>query len=265
MKISIITATFNSERHLERCLESIHSQGGELDHVVIDGGSTDGTLAILERYRGKFSHFVSEPDRGISDAFNKGLRLCSGDVIGIVSSDDYLLPGALDKIRQDWAERGACDVVFGNVIFLDSPEGVIVRPDASLKSIWSRQPLKHAAMFVARSTYARLGGYSCDWRCAMDYELTLRFYVRGCSFRYLDANLAAVRPGGFSYKNLGRTMKEVCEIAEQYGASVVKTRPLLLAKLVRVYVRQVLISSPCFAPLLRLYRSRNPRFSLRRS
>lgn len=265
VKISIITATFNSGRYLEQCLESIYSQGEEVEHVVIDGGSTDETLSILSRYRDRIGHLISEPDRGISDAFNKGISLCSGDIIGIVSSDDYLLPGALRALRLDWARHGPSDVIFGNIVFLDRWGDVVVRPDPSLESIWSRQPLKHAAMFIARSAYEKHGRYSCDWRCAMDYELTLRFHVQRCSFRYLDADLAAVRPGGFSYKNLGRTMSEVCKVAERYGASPWRTRPLLLMKLARVYMRQFLISFACFSPVLRFYRSRSARFGRRSS
>lgn len=262
VKISVVTPTYNSERHLVECLESIHAQqGADFEHVVVDGGSRDGTLAILDRYRDRIAQLVSERDDGISDAFNKGIALCRGDVILIVASDDLLLPDALARIAADWGKRGACDVIYGNVLFLDAVNGnAVIRPDRTMGAIWGRQPLKHAAMVVSADAYRRFGAYDKRWRLAMDYELTLRFHLCGASFRYLDAELAAVRPGGASYRNLGRTMREVAQIAETHGANKLKTRCLLAWKICRIYLRSFVLSSRFAAPATRLYRRVNTRF-----
>ena len=95
-KISIITVCYNSEAHLEECIRSIVTQEYENnEYLVIDGGSKDGTLDIINKYRDKIAYFVSEPDKGISDAFNKGIKAATGDIIGILNSDDYMMPGVL--------------------------------------------------------------------------------------------------------------------------------------------------------------------------
>ena len=98
-KISIVTITFNSESTVEDTIKSVVSQDyPNLEYIIIDGGSKDGTLEIVDRYRDRIAKVVSEPDKGISDAFNKGIRNATGDIIGIINSDDILLPGALSAV-----------------------------------------------------------------------------------------------------------------------------------------------------------------------
>ena len=101
-KISIITITFNSEKTLEETIESVLSQNyPNLEYLIIDGGSSDGTLEIVKRYKDKIDFVISEPDRGISDAFNKGIRYATGEIVGIINSDDLLLPDALHKVAEN--------------------------------------------------------------------------------------------------------------------------------------------------------------------
>ncbi|HAV12394.1 MAG TPA: glycosyltransferase [Opitutae bacterium] len=262
MKISIITATYNSEAHLEACLKSIYTQSGDIEHIVIDGGSTDGTLAILDKYRDEISYLISEPDDGISSAFNKGIAQCSGSLVGIVSSDDYLMPGAINKIEEDWKQNGEVDVLYGDVVFDEGTDTkFIVKPDTDLSVIWKRQPLKHASVFVRTEVYQDLGGFDSKWRCAMDYDLILRFYTNQRTFRYLPVALAAVRPGGFSYDNLGKTMRETCQIAESYGASKISSRLNLIRKYLRVQLRALVLTKG-FRRVLMVYRKRSSRFEV---
>ena len=102
-KISIITITFNSEKTLEETIESVLSQNyPNLEYLIIDGGSSDGTLEIVKRYKDKIDFVISEPDRGISDAFNKGIRYATGEIVGIINSDDLLLPDALHKVAENY-------------------------------------------------------------------------------------------------------------------------------------------------------------------
>ena len=113
-KISIITVCYNSSLHLEECMQSIINQSYEnKEYIVIDGGSKDGTLDIINKYRDKIAYFVSEPDKGISDAFNKGMKAATGDIIGILNSDDYMMPGVLRKVADQYEDgidvyRGYC-------------------------------------------------------------------------------------------------------------------------------------------------------------
>lgn len=113
-KISIITVCYNSEAHLEECIRSIVTQEYEnKEYIVIDGGSKDGTLDIINKYRDKIAYFVSEPDKGISDAFNKGIKAATGDIIGILNSDDFMMPNVLQKVAEQYEDgidvyRGYC-------------------------------------------------------------------------------------------------------------------------------------------------------------
>ena len=100
-KISIITVCYNSEAHIEEALLSVINQSYEnKEYLVIDGGSKDGTLNIIEKYKDRIDYFVSEPDKGISDAFNKGIKAATGDIIGILNSDDFMMPNALTKVAE---------------------------------------------------------------------------------------------------------------------------------------------------------------------
>lgn len=104
-KISIITVCYNSEAHLEEAMLSIINQSyANKEYIVIDGGSKDNTLAIIDKYRDKIDYFVSEPDKGISDAFNKGIKAATGDIIGIINSDDFMMPDALHKVAEQYEE-----------------------------------------------------------------------------------------------------------------------------------------------------------------
>ena len=116
--ISIVTVCFNSARTLEETMKSVLGQNyPALDYVVIDGGSTDGTLDIIDRYKDRLGYFKSEPDRGISDAFNKGIMNAKGDIICIINSDDILLPGALRAVAEHYDENVdvfRCNVIINN-------------------------------------------------------------------------------------------------------------------------------------------------------
>ena len=105
-KISIITVCYNSEAHIEEAILSVINQSYEnKEYLVIDGGSKDGTLNIIEKYKDRIDYFVSEPDKGISDAFNKGIKAATGDIIGILNSDDFMMPNALTKVAEQYEER----------------------------------------------------------------------------------------------------------------------------------------------------------------
>ena len=111
-KISIITVCYNSEAHIEEAILSVINQSYEnKEYLVIDGGSKDGTLNIIEKYKDKIDYFVSEPDKGISDAFNKGIKAATGDIIGILNSDDFMMPDALTKVAEQYEKK--IDVYMG--------------------------------------------------------------------------------------------------------------------------------------------------------
>lgn len=227
MKISIITITYNSVNTLEDTIKSIINQNAEkieLEYIVIDGKSTDGTLSIIEKYRTYISKFVSEKDEGISDAFNKGIKMASGDIIGIINSDDMLLPGALQRLCNNYEPQ--IDVYFGNGKRLQqdgSMKDYTANPNLELlkKAMW----LVHPAVFVKREAYEKYGLFGVDLKCIMDRDILLRMYLQGARFKYLNVMMIIYRDGGISNKQyFSRVLPEEEKISIKYGMPPIKAK-----------------------------------------
>lgn len=208
MKISIITATFNSARTIGDTLDSIRAQGyPELEHIVMDGGSTDDTLRIV-RASALPGIVVSEPDKGIYDAMNKGIGKATGEVIGILNSDDfYAGPHVLEHVAETFRTT-ACDALYGDLHYVDAERTERVlrnwvsgayRPGAFLQG-WMPP---HPTFFVRKEVYDRLGSFNLSLKSAADYELMLRFiHKHGIRLGYIPEVLVKMRVGGQSNKSL---------------------------------------------------------------
>lgn len=185
MKVSVVTPSFNQGAFIERTIESVVSQQGdfELDYLVVDGGSTDGTLAILRRYQGRL-RWVSEKDQGQSDAINKGFRLTSGEVVAWLNSDDTYAPGALDLVARTLRETGRrwC---FGECRVIDEQDRVVrsaisrykhwVSRRYSRRRLLGRNFISQPATFFRRDLLEEAGPIDPALHLAMDYDLWLRF------------------------------------------------------------------------------------------
>lgn len=197
--ITIVTVCFNSAATIEKTIKSVLSQDyPRLDYVIIDGGSTDGTVEIVKKYESRLGYFVSEKDKGISDAFNKGVAAAKGDVICMINSDDSLVPGALRHIAA--AYDGQTDVYRGNVIVVNPATGFRGREIPSMRFPLAPLTIRcaHQGTFVTPAAYRRFGGYDLRFRYMMDYDLLTRYYRRGARFRYVDADIAEFSLGGVS-------------------------------------------------------------------
>ena len=154
-KISIVTITFNSENTVEETIKSVISQDySNLEYIIIDGASTDRTLEVVNKYRDRIARIVSEPDKGISDAFNKGIRYATGDVIGIINSDDILLPGALQAVAAAYEE--GVGVYRGNIFIWDSKSDTRIKAVPSMKfplHTFKKRIVCHPGTFVAKWVY----------------------------------------------------------------------------------------------------------------
>ncbi len=220
VKISIITITYNSERTLKETLESVVSQNyPDLEYIIIDGGSKDATLSILESYKEHISYLVSEKDDGISDAFNKGIKVATGDVIGILNSDDLLLPNALHAIAEAY-EQGV-DVYRGNIILWNDVTQYKCREIPSMK--FPKVPyvihVAHPATFITREAYQKHGVFDLSFHYAMDLELLCRFYREGAVFKYVDADLAMFRIGGATSESLRKKKDELMLLIRKNGGT----------------------------------------------
>lgn len=221
MIVSVITVTLNSERHLEEAMGSVLSQDWpELDYVIVDGGSTDGTLGIIRRLASTDPRirWISEPDNGISDAFNKGITRARGELIGILNSDDTYAPGAVRAVAEAFAAYPACDVFHGDMVrFEGDRELFVLKPSEPGPATWHEMPLNHPATFVTRRAYDAAGSFDVGLRVAMDYDLVLRLYRHGCRFHYLPRVLAGMRYGGASDERLLAVAREVYAVTVRLG------------------------------------------------
>lgn len=221
MLFSIITVTYNSRTFLSETIQSVLSQDcADFEYILVDGGSTDGTLEILKDFAAGDSRirWISEPDDGISDAFNKGIRMATGDIIGILNSDDTYTEVALGAVAAAFGADPACDVVHGDMIrFQDDTPLFKLKPAPVDNRVWHDMPLNHPATFVRRSAYDLIGLFDTGLKVAMDYELVLRLYRAGCRFRYLDQVLAHMRYGGASDERFLAARREVFTVTVAAG------------------------------------------------
>jgi len=223
MGISIITVSYNSAATIENTIKSVLPQlKKEDEYVVIDGKSSDGTIDIVKKYTG--IRWVSERDNGISDAFNKGIRMADNDIIGIINSDDELLPGALEIVRNEFDDD--VDVLYGNGIkWGDGVKKFRYISDRDTASLYDRMSILHPATFVKKAAYEKYGMFDVDLKCVMDRELLLRMLTKGARFKYVNCDLALYKLGGESYKMaLRHTIPESEMISIKYGKSRIGAR-----------------------------------------
>ncbi len=210
--ISIITATFNSAATLRDCLDSVRSQQVTVEHLIIDGGSSDDTLAIAASYP-HITKIVSERDKGIYDAMNKGIALASGDIVGILNSDDFYADDeVLSRVARVF-EDPAVDSCYGDLVYVDPEDTDKVTRNWKSGEMtargfyWGWMP-PHPTFFVRRSVYEKYGLFNLDLGSAADYELMLRLLVKHrITTAYIPTVLVRMRAGGASNASLANRFK----------------------------------------------------------
>lgn len=253
LKVSVVTVCFNSADTIEETIRSVREQEYEsVEHVIVDGGSTDGTREIVGRYNGRIKKFISEPDRGIYDAMNKGLGLATGDVVGFLNADDvYASPGVVSDVVAAM-HVGGTDGVYGDLVY-------VARHDANRivrywqagayrpRAFYSGWVPPHPTFFCRTSVYRALGGFNPDYRIAGDFELMLRFIEKnGIGVHYLPKPLVRMRAGGRAntIRGIVQGNREIAQAFHRNGMSV--SAGFFCTRLVR-RVRQ-LLCRPCVAP-----------------
>lgn len=218
---SIITVCLNSQNCIAETIESVVKQDyHELEYLIVDGGSQDGTLEIIKKYAKSDQRirWVSEADNGIADAFNKGIRMSQGDIVGILNADDAYLPGALQTVADAVQKDPESDVFHGDMLRLNGDEVLFRLTPASVENaIWHEMPINHPATFVTRRAYHKNGLFDASCKFAMDYDLMLRMYAGGSRFHYIPHTLAAMRYGGASDSRYIAGLLEVRCSAVRYG------------------------------------------------
>lgn len=214
--LSVVTVVFNGAAHFERAIQSVLSQSyGNVEYIVVDGGSTDGTIDILRKYDDRIDCWVSEPDSGIYDAMNKGIGLANGELIGLLNSDDDYLPDALSKVDRAYGTAPGKDVVITgrwNVLFDNKDLGITLSPSLKFHSL----RFCHQATFIPKRVYEAHGMYDTKYRYSADLEMAVRLHASGVPFLLLDSTLVNYRAFGASGLNFHRTGKEQSDILRKY-------------------------------------------------
>ena len=225
MKVSIITVTFNSISVINDCLDSISSQEYDnIQHIVIDGASTDGTLSILEYKNSQINILISKPDNGIYDAMNKGIKIATGDIIGFLNSDDFYPNNkVISKVVKEFEKDSFLDACYSDLIYVDqfntSKTIRYVKSSKFQEGLFSKGWCPpHPTFFVRRSVYKKFGNFDLSYKFASDVDLMMRFLEKyKIKSKYIPEVWVKMRMGGVTNKNLKNIWLQNKEIIHSFN------------------------------------------------
>ena len=234
-KVSIITISYNSESTIEQTIKSVLTQTySDIEYIIIDGGSKDKTPVKVKSFKSGISKFISEPDKGIYDAMNKGLKLASGDIIGFLNADDFLYDeNVIEDIVNEFKRKDA-DVIYGNKIYVD-PVNTQKITRVWKPGLYNRLNFKrgwmppHLSTYIKKSMYDKCGKFNLGFKIAADYELLFRImYINNAKSFYLDRNIVFMRAGGVSNSSLKNYWISNYEVFKSWGINNQKISPLII-------------------------------------
>ncbi|MBQ6992713.1 MAG: glycosyltransferase [Clostridia bacterium] len=183
MKISIVTTAYNSGKTIEETIQSVLSQEYEnYEHIIVDGASKDNTMEIVKRYEEKYKgklRYISEPDKGIYDAMNKGIKMASGDIIGLLNSDDKYANNKILGIISETVEKNKCDGVHGNLLYMDyetmsKPQRKWITKSTNVKT---GNILAHPTLYLTKKAYTEMGLYDLKYKVVSDYDFMVKLLL----------------------------------------------------------------------------------------
>lgn len=224
IKISIVTATYNSANTIKDTIESVLKQDyHNIEHIIVDGVSKDDTLAIVQSYGDKIAKVISEPDKGIYDAMNKGIKMATGDVIGILNSDDFFATdNVISLIVSGFENNPELDGVYSNLFYVeqDNPSKIVrhwVSKPFKQKSFFHGWHPPHPTLYLKKEVYEKYGYFDLNFPLAADFELMLRFFEKyKIKTKYIDYTTIRMRLGGATSKNWENVRKQNVECLEAF-------------------------------------------------
>lgn len=229
MRVSIVTVVYNGEKFIKSAIDSVLSQDyPDIEHIIIDGNSSDNTMSIVNGYKDSVARIISEPDNGLYDAMNKGLSYCTGDIVGILNSDDfYKGPDVISKVVACFAKSDV-QTVYGDLLYVDQFE------TEKIKRYWKGGEFKrskflygwmppHPTFFVRKEIYKKYGMFNLNLKSAADYEFMLRvLYKYKTSSYYLSQTLTVMRDGGMSNSSVSNRLRGNSEDSNAWKINNVK-------------------------------------------
>lgn len=232
-KISIITVCYNSASTIEDTILSVIKQTyRNIEYIIIDGLSKDNTIDIVNKYKNNISKIISEKDNGLYDAMNKGINMATGDIIGILNSDDIFCDEySVEKVMNVFNNNSKLDSVYGDIYYVSQTDtDKIVRrwkTGEQRKFITGWHPA-HPTFYVKKSIYDKLGGFTLSYKLASDFEIMLRFLECGnISAKYLPEPLIKMRLGGETNKSLKNILSQNKECVKAFEANNIKINPII--------------------------------------
>ena len=243
-KVSIITVCFNSAKTIRDTIESVINQTYKnIEYIIIDGGSTDGTVDIIKEYEPYIDKWISEPDDGIYDAMNKGIKMATGEIIGMINSDDWYARDCVTSVIHVFTSEPKPDVVHGNIVICDE-EGTLlyqIKGEVDVKKdLFKRMTVFHPTMFMKKSAYETEGLYHDKYLIAADYELLCRIVRGNYRVKNVDKELAFMRLGGISNLNYYQLAKEYFHIRSENEINIFKNLVITLRGILGPLARKVL-------------------------
>ena len=240
-KISIITIAYNCANDIEDTIKSVISQKYDnKEYIIIDGASTDGTMDVVKRYKDHIDVIVSEPDKGRSDAFNKGIERSTGDYLVMMNAGDLLAEDALNKFAK--AYKPGYDVIKGNTIRWNADTGYKSReiPVVKYNAIPFHFHVCHQSTYISLEAYRKYGVYDTSMKIVMDFDLMLRFTRGGARFIAIDEDLAIFKMGGLSQTSNITRLKEMAYAMKKNGHNAIETQIFVCYIIVRTFIRDIL-------------------------
>jgi glycosyltransferase involved in cell wall biosynthesis len=214
--ISVITVVYNGASCLEQAIKSVLNQDYDnIEYLIIDGGSSDETLDIIRKYEERIDYWISESDNGIYDAMNKGIRLASGVLIGLLNSDDWYEQGALHRVADAFINLTENKMIVGDAYIIQEEMRIRYRV-ASNQNFWRGLPFPHQALFVPKAVYQNVGMYDLRYLLSSDYDFLLRCVSAGVTLKHLGHVLVNYRLAGQSNRKPMVTLNESRVINKRY-------------------------------------------------
>lgn len=245
-KISIITPSYNQGQYIERTILSIINQGyPNIEHIIIDGGSTDNTVKIIKKYKKQISYWISESDDGQANAINKGLRICTGELIAFQNSDDIYLPGAFKIVADEYINNPNFGVYYGNFLHIDDEDNIIDEQKL-INAYYFLQVLKgpqihNQSAFWTKLVLENIGNFNEELQFDMDYEFFSRILYHKIPVKYINKFLGAFR---HHYNSKTKTLqniskKELSLVSKMYKNKrfITKITPKYLGRTISIFYK----------------------------